>query len=242
MAGRLTPGEHLLAFLDDTFLCVSTSPGGRDLRPPWNPRAQDTAVESCRNQAHCVRSFGEGRSSCQPNAPVRRGSFFFFCPLIDKASKSLGLHWVTPDFVAQHLQAVVAEHQILLDRIPPVKDLQSAWLLLLLHCASARANNQIRSVDPVSASVTCCISSPPKPPLLETLHLCPWCWVSWVSGARSVSSWTDCIPMIFDRHPVVAEHLLRQLEGQPHLICVPQHLQPSLWKVCWAGAHPPGQP
>ena len=57
-----------------------------------------------------------------------------------------------PDFVARHLQAVVAEPQTLLDRIPRVKDLQSAWLLLLLHCASARANNQIRSVDPVSTA------------------------------------------------------------------------------------------
>ena len=35
-----------------------------------------------------------------------------------------------------------------------------------------------------SASVTCCKLSPPKPPLSETLHLCPWCWAGWVSGAR----------------------------------------------------------
>ena len=37
--------------------------------------------------------------------------------------------------------------RVLLERIPRVHDVQSAWLLLL-HCASARANYQLRSVPP----------------------------------------------------------------------------------------------
>ena len=99
-----------------------------------NPRGQDTVVESCRNQAHCVRSSGEGRS-INPNARVWRGSLL---PTDRQGIKVLGTPLGHPDFVARHLQAVVAEHQTLLDRIPRVKDLQSAWLLLL-HCAYARA-------------------------------------------------------------------------------------------------------
>ena len=43
------------------------------------------------------------------------------------------------DFVEAHLRARLQDHQLLLDRIPEVPDLQSAWVLLL-HCASARAN------------------------------------------------------------------------------------------------------
>ena len=39
------------------------------------------------------------------------------------------------------------EHQVLLDRIPSLPDLQSAWSLLL-HCASARANYFLRVVPP----------------------------------------------------------------------------------------------
>ena len=34
------------------------------------------------------------------------------------------------------------------------------------------------------------------------------------------ASWADCIPMIFDRHPVVAERLLRQLEWHPTTLCL----------------------
>ena len=50
-------------------------------------------------------------------------------------------------FVAAHLQRTTAEHQVLLDRIPHVPDVQSPWLLLL-HCASARANHLLWVVSP----------------------------------------------------------------------------------------------
>ena len=48
----------------------------------------------------------------------------------------------TPGF-----EKVQAKQQVLLDAIPKVPDVQSAWLLLL-HCASARANHQLRVVRP----------------------------------------------------------------------------------------------
>ena len=56
-----------------------------------------------------------------------------------------------PAFVAQHLRSVSREQQVLLDRIPLVQDLQSAWLLQL-HCASARANYLMRAVSPDSTA------------------------------------------------------------------------------------------
>ena len=56
-----------------------------------------------------------------------------------------------PDFVARHLQAVAAKHQTVLDRIPSVKNLQCAWWLLL-HCASARANYELRAVNHTSTA------------------------------------------------------------------------------------------
>ena len=40
-----------------------------------------------------------------------------------------------------------AEHQVLLDRIPSLPDLQSAWSLLA-HCAASRANYFLRVVPP----------------------------------------------------------------------------------------------
>ena len=48
-----------------------------------------------------------------------------------------------PEFVAHQLQKVRQHQQTLLDRIPSLPDVQSAWALLL-HCATARANCFIR--------------------------------------------------------------------------------------------------
>ena len=51
------------------------------------------------------------------------------------------------DFVSAQLQATTRKHQVLLQAIPTVPDIQSAWLLFL-HCASARANYQLRVLGP----------------------------------------------------------------------------------------------
>ena len=52
-----------------------------------------------------------------------------------------------PDFVARRLEGVLEEQRVFWGRIPLVSDIQSASLLLL-HCANARGNYQIRSVTP----------------------------------------------------------------------------------------------
>ena len=80
-----------------------------------------------------------------------RGGTSPLCAIVERAAQAVNPNARQTDKASKsrHLQAVVAEHQILLDRIPRVKDIQNAWLLLL-HCASARANYQIRSVDPIS--------------------------------------------------------------------------------------------
>ena len=124
--------------------------------------------------------------------------------------------------------------------IPRVKDLQSAWLLLL-HCASARANYQIRTVDPVSTGefaqahddgVWQCVCNllqiePTQAASVRDIASLPL--VLGGLGLRSVgrsgvpahwASWADCIPMIFERHPMVAERLLRELEGHPTTPCL----------------------
>ena len=41
------------------------------------------------------------------------------------------------DFVRRHLQSKLASHRTLLEQIPSIPDLQSAWLILLF-CASTR--------------------------------------------------------------------------------------------------------
>ena len=56
--------------------------------------------------------------------------------------KILGTPLGHPDFVARHLEGVLEEQRVFLSRIPLVNGIRSA-LLLLLHCADARANYQI---------------------------------------------------------------------------------------------------
>ena len=53
--------------------------------------------------------------------------------------KVLGKPHGHQDFVRAQLEMLSAHHHTLLARIPMVEDVQSAWLLLV-HCASARAN------------------------------------------------------------------------------------------------------
>ena len=51
------------------------------------------------------------------------------------------------DFVRAQLEHIVDEHNVLLERIPSLPDVQSAWALLL-HCANARANYALRVIRP----------------------------------------------------------------------------------------------
>ena len=52
-----------------------------------------------------------------------------------------------PTFVTTQLQRVRQDQQLLLDRIPLLLDVQSAWALLV-HCASVRATYFLRVVSP----------------------------------------------------------------------------------------------
>ena len=54
----------------------------------------------------------------------------------------------------RHLEHVARKQQVLLDRIPLVSDVQSAWLLLL-HCASALANFPVEGSPSISRGEFC---------------------------------------------------------------------------------------
>ena len=79
-----------------------------------------------------------------PTARVWRGSGV---PTEQQGMKILGTPMGHPDFVQRHLVELAEEQRVFLERIPRVKDVQGAWLLLA-HCASARANYFLRAVKP----------------------------------------------------------------------------------------------
>ena len=74
-----------------------------------------------------------------PEARVWRGSGETDLPPAQQGITVLGTPLGHPSFVQGHLEKKAAEQRTLMERIPLVRDLQSAWLLLL-HCATARAN------------------------------------------------------------------------------------------------------
>ena len=150
--------------------------------------------------------------------------------------KILGAPFGHPEFVAAQLERSFQKQETLIRRIPFVPDLQAAWLILL-HCASARANYLLRVVDPeqvqlfaqmhdqrlwqclcqlLGIAVDLCDdaarSAATLPLVLGGLGLIS---ASRTRRAGFWASWADCLPMINARHLEVAARIIAQLEGDP---------------------------
>ena len=236
--------QHLMAFLDDIFLV--TMP--QDVGAAYAIVQEKLWVHSC-IRVHVGKTKVWNRAGIRPlacdvleriariqhpSAVVWRGSDI---PTVDQGIRVLGTPLGHPDpDVARHLQRVQQEQQILLDRIPSVSDMQSAWLLFL-HCDSARANYQLRVVHPLAvegfarahdAGLWHCLSS--------ILQIDPAQCEATIRDAVGMplslgglglrcamrlripafwASWSDCLPMIQARNPDVAAALVTELEGFP---------------------------
>ena len=98
--------------------------------PCPGPHRKDQSVECSRSPPGCVRRVARIRGV---HIPAR--------------GEILGTPLGHPDSVRAQLEYSSISHQTLLERIPAVLDVQSAWLILLL-CAQARANYLLRLVRP----------------------------------------------------------------------------------------------
>ena len=92
----------------------------------------------------CAMPSNASQRHLDPSARVWRGADI---PTHRQGIRVLGAPVGHPDFIRAQLKMTQAEHQVLLNRIPSLPDLQSAWSLLL-HCASAQANYFLRVVPP----------------------------------------------------------------------------------------------
>ena len=121
------------------------------------------------------------------------------------------------------------EQRCFLEQIPLMQDLQSAWLLLL-HCASARANYQILGSVPCSGGVVrtdhdeniwqCLgriLQIDPAQCSNEVRESATLALSLGGLGLRSAvrtrvpAFWANCLPMILES-PAVAAQLINQLE------------------------------
>ena len=182
-------------------------------------------------------------------------------PAHQRGIKVLGTPLGHPDFVQAHLDKLTAQHQIHPGR----------WLLLV-HCAAARANYIARVVAPLAAEQFCnthdmglwfCLCSILQIPVEQEADVRGAASMPLVlggAGLRSAlwvrepahwSSWMDCLPTIHKRHPVVANQLVDELEGQPTTPFLSAAAEavgnltgtlgfdPPSWQAAMHGARPP---
>ena len=169
-------------------------------------------------------------------ARVWRGSEV---PEDEQGMKVLGTPLGHPQFVRRFLSQLSEKHEVLL-RIPRLDDVQSAWLLLA-YCAAARANYSLRCVEPQDVEFFArthdfqmrqCLSSILQVNLEEadqetqdsvTLPLSLG-GLGFRSALRKSKaywvSWADCLGMISERHPEVAQLMVDELEGAPRTSCL----------------------
>ena len=157
----------------------------------------------------------------------------------ERGIRVLGTPLGSDEFVRVQLQLTVDSHRLLLDRIPAVQDLQSAWLLLLF-CAVSRATYYLRVCRPSvtdlfarqhDAQIWQCLVAllghDPPNPVWEVgslpLHLGGLGLRSAVRTAPAArwGSWADCLHTISERHAHIArtmtDALISPSAGAVHL-------------------------
>ena len=164
----------------------------------------------------------------KPGARVWRGSEV---PTEEQGIKVLGASVGHRDFVRKHLERILEQHEVLLNGIPRVPDVQSAWLLLL-HCASVRANYQLRvecvlefarAHDENMWRRLCTILEVPTTACSRNARDLSSLPLSLGGlGLRSATrtrvsaywaSWADTLPMVQSRHPQIADIMCISLKG-----------------------------
>ena len=279
MQARLHPGEKLFAHLDDVWLVSQPERVGQVHNVAEHELWTHAKIQVHRGKTHVWNRSGRKPPNCDemqraaeaadPNTRVWRGSKL---PTTEQGIKILGCPLGHEDFVSAQLEATTRKHQALLQAIPTVPDIQSGWSLLL-HCAAARANCQLRVLRPDVVSsfarahdagvwqCLCAVLRIPDTSCKEVARLSASLPLALgglglrsavrTSAAAHWSSWADTLPMIHQRHPVVATrivHALAQEVDSPVLGAVRragQELEgdsgfvvPS-WPALTAGLRPP---
>ena len=213
----------------------SQSLGGRVLDPclHTDQRRHDAKWNQSGSRPHRCDILQRIAVLLDPDVVVWRGSDV---PTVQFLGRLFGHH----DFVQNFLERVADEHQQFLDLFPAVPNLQSSWLLLL-HCASARANCLLRTLCPDSVQGFAeahdrglweCVCALLNIPVLQEWSIRDTATLLLSLGGLGLrrvlrtspsvhwASWADSLPMIRARHPVVADMIIRELEGHPVTPCL----------------------
>ena len=229
---QLHPTEMLLAYLDDIYAVVA---------PDRVRTVYDVMANELRTHTRIQLNSGKARvrnaaGATPPGLEVLGPEVWVGNTTLPREQQGitiLGAPLGTAEYVAQQLLHSTQSHQALLERIPTVDDLQSAWLLLLF-CASPRCNHTLRTTPPQltqdfatrhDTSVAACLQTllglPDFPATsLATAHLpLPQGGLGLTSATVTAqpaywASWADTFPVLHQL-PSLAGTLLQSLR-HPH--------------------------
>ena len=246
---RLLPSEVLCAFLDDIYVVCRPERVG-----VVHTMLENALWRHARIQVHAGKTKIWNRAGVRPEACnflERRARLVLEGARVwrgglesethDRGIKILGTPLGHPDYVAHQLQLTRRHQQTLLDRIPALPDVQSAWALLL-HCGAARANCFLRVIPPQRSlryaqdhdealwNCLCGVLDVPADLCVASARAAASLPLAFGGlGMRSAvrtstaaywASWGDSLEMIAQRHPSVVDVVLRELNGlsiSPHL-------------------------
>ena len=179
-------------------------------------------------------SWNRAALAMNPNfTTVRRGSGVVPA---EQGIRILGTPLGHEEYVRHHLDRTIQDHHELLQRIPSVPDVQSAWALLL-HCANVRAKTSLRVVRPeLVMELARARGAGLRRCMCFVLGIAPYQCDALskdaathplsmgVVGSRSAmrtsvpafwASWADSISVIRERHPSDANMIIEALESGP---------------------------
>ena len=150
----------------------------------------------------------------------------------EQGMKVLGIPLGHPQYVRRFLSPLSEKHKVLLRHILRLDDVQSVWLLLVIVrqpgpiILSVVWNHKMLNFSRVHMTSRCGSASVPFSKSIgrgkadqETTRL----WLRSVlrtSKAAYWASWADCLAMISERHPEVAQLMVEELEGAPRTSCL----------------------
>ena len=269
VAAHLEDGEKLFSFLDDIYV-VCPRPDrvlpvhGIISRELW----RYSRIRVHNGKTHVWNMAGVRPEGCDIlerlaqqddlEARVWTGSHV---PAVEQGILILGTPLGHDEYVRAQLELKSSEHDVLLSRIPSVADVQSAWALLL-HCASARANYLLRVVRPDlvrqfaarhDESIWTCLCQilgvPSDECDITARHTATLPLALGGLGLRSAvrtslpahwASWGECLGMIKDRHPEVADMIVSALENHPRTpnLEAAHGFEPPDWRSLANGLRP----
>ena len=141
---QMLPGEDLFAYLDDMYFLCKPNRVKALYELLKQTFKEDTGLDLNAGKTRVYNGVEpEGDPDLGPE--VWAGDHSKAAKL--RGLKVLGIPVGTQEYVEAHGEKWVTKEQQLLDLLPKLPDLQTAWLLLLF-CAGPRANYRCRTVPP----------------------------------------------------------------------------------------------